>query len=116
MNTHRCTGCRNAIEPGALIYQLTRGRYFKGWETPTYSWSPIREWHFTCFDSDFPLKAQIEPYTCSVCGTEFDSTSDVVYITKGYRPQLGYIRPEQRGHTLPFIAHYACFSAQYPDL
>lgn len=108
-----CLECGEALESGQEVYQLALGNYFRGWETPTYSWEPLREWHSQCFSS-FPLLHQDEPYYCSLCDDDFEESEKVVYVSHGFRPTTGYTRPERRGYGIQYIAHRRCFARAYP--
>jgi DNA-directed RNA polymerase subunit RPC12/RpoP len=107
-----CSKCGKRLVTGTRVFQLSKGRYYLGQETPTYSYGPavILEGHETCFD-DFPMESQYAPYKCLACKRKIKHGAEVVYGVLGSKPASQYTRPEGRGHTLPFIAHVSCWES-----
>ena len=108
-----CSLCGRSVRPGTSLFQVSFGQYVKGAETPTYqdSSSILYEGHESCFDN-FPTEPQREPYACSICGRSIRHRARVVYGVVGRKPSPGYIRPERRGHEMPFIAHVSCWDRE----
>src|SRR6201986_5145687 len=106
----KCSECGKSLTPGARIFQLARGRYFKGFETPTYvsGSAVLYEGHEGCF-TDFPLSPQQPPYTCVICEQGFRRGAEEVYAVVGFKPDVQYRRPDFRGHEMPYIAHGECW-------
>jgi hypothetical protein len=113
----RCKTCGAPLEAGDLIFQLAQGTYWAGWATPGYLLNPLSEWHGHCLDGSFPLRPQIAPCACLLCDQTIESGTAVVYMTHGYQPKVGYTAPEdERGYSMPFIAHESCFENTRPDI
>lgn len=108
-----CSVCLRRISPATRIYQLSVGRYYRGFETPTYEArdSVIYECHESCLTAS--LESQAPPYACSLCDGRLDTGARVIYLVAGDKPAPGYKRPECRGHEMPFIAHDYCFENEF---
>ena len=109
-----CSVCQQRLNSGTRIYQFAVGRYYRGFQTPTYenSSAVISECHEECF-SEPSLTPQPGPYDCSLCSQAIGNGTRVLYLVQGDKPAPGYKRPERRGHEMPFIAHEACCEAQF---
>lgn len=103
-----CERCGEKISAGDRVIQMAKGRYCIGQITPTYGdfvGNPdVREWHEACF-AEYKLKPQSGPYKCLNCGNRITHGAMVFYIVIGTMPEPGYIRPESRGMTMPWVIH-----------
>lgn len=103
-----CERCGKKIRAGQRVVQMAKGRYCVGQITPTYgdfvANPDVREWHEQCF-TEYSLARQKGPYRCLNCGETIAHASMVYYILIGTKPAPGYIRPEGRGKTMPWIIH-----------
>jgi len=108
-----CVVCNERLHHEMRIYQLSVGRYYRDYETPTYedSTSVIYECHENCLADS--LEPQAPPYECSLCHNHLDNGTRVVYLVIGDKSVLGYKRPECRGHQMPLIAHDSCFETKF---
>jgi hypothetical protein len=128
----RCPVCPKPLEVGQPIFQLARGRYFGPAITPTYRdhWAVLGEWHETCIrkcpkisfhdgrgdkEFDIEIKAQEQPYNCSLCGYEIECKEWVFYGVIGRKPREPWFRPERRGYDVEFIAHDDCIKRPEVD-
>lgn len=111
-----CDACHKPIEHGSLILQIARGKYYPGFETPTYASGGgfiLSETHADCLVKCFipAFDPQwLPPFQCSLCKRSLPGGTDVVYAACGTKPSSGYIRPESRGHAIPFISHVDCWA------
>jgi len=89
----RCRKCYRELLPGERIVQVARGRYWPGYETPTYKayGAVVGEWHEECFD-EFGLDEQEGLYHCALCGKSLGDSDEVVYAVRGLKPRKPYIR------------------------
>lgn len=109
-----CPKCDGSVTQGMRIFQIAVGKYYIGFETPTYQdgFSVLYEYHIECFSSPL-LNPQRQPYNCSFCGDALRSRDTVIYGVEGDKPWYGYKRPERRGHEMPIIAHQSCYENYY---
>jgi hypothetical protein len=106
----KCSYCRETLIVGERIFQLAKGTYQRRAETPTFAFgrAVLYEGHEDCF-AEFPIEPQKAPYECLLCRDDIVPRDEVVYAVIGNKPESPYIRPERRGHKLPFIAHALCW-------
>ena len=124
-----CNKCRRNIDVGRPVFQLAQGRYFLPSITPTYSCPVIGEWHRECFENDpeleiggpaerrkirLALGLQEQPYFCELCRGEIRHRDLIFYGVFGDKPELQYIRPENRGYALRFVVHERCY--KHPEI
>jgi hypothetical protein len=112
-----CDACHKPIEHGSLILQFARGKYYPGFETPTYASGGgfiLFETHADCSIKCFKDAAfdpqWLQPYHCSLCKGSLPHGTEVVYASFGTKPSSGYIRPECRGYAIPLISHVDCWA------
>jgi hypothetical protein len=106
----KCSYCRKKLILGTRVFQLAKGTYLRGAETPTFAFGPLvlYEGHEDCF-AEFPIGPQRAPYECLICRDSIRHKDKVVYAVIGEKPESPYTRPQRRGHKLPFIAHELCW-------
>ncbi len=94
------------------MFQLAKGTYYYPAITPTL-WCDddvLGEWHSEHLDLGRMLfRPQLQPYHCCFCGTEIEDRSFIVYGVNGFRPAVGYVRPQHRGYKLQIVSHYGCW-------
>ena len=103
-----CTAddCRKSLKPGEPIIQITTGEYVAGNITPHLNPADTHNWHPDCF-REYPVREQAAPYLCMTCNQPIENGARVLYACRGEMPYRGYIRAENRGDTIFYIAHLA---------
>lgn len=97
--------CARRITTGSKMVQVARGCYRDPAITPTLE-KVDSEWHEHCYEGE--LTPQSRPYICHTCNQPIRDGDFVSYITIGFAPEEGYLRPEQRGYELARIEHVRC--------
>jgi hypothetical protein len=101
-----CTSddCGKSLRPGEPIIQITTGEFVAGYLTPYLSPVDTHNWHTECF-CEYSIREQAAPYSCMTCNQQIKDGERVIYACRGTMPYKGYIRAENRGDTILYIAH-----------
>ena len=100
---HTCARCDSDLRFGDDVVQVLHGINY-GAITPAWT-ATEAEWHLRCFDGEFALNPQQQPYKCEKCGRELQFGEAFRCFVKGKETDEYSSVAENRGYVIYTVEH-----------